>query len=122
MLVRAEIDSLAAHEVKSSTITIAEGDAKKIELIGDATAEIYQKHKNILGQNATMAIEMLKKVSEGNVKITPDVLVTGDNGGGLLDVLLSQLIKKGITDKSLSSEISDIEEVPQNKGADNKKA
>ena len=71
-----------------------EGEAKKIEAIGQATAEAYRKQNAALGQQAITAIEVIKRVAEGNIRITPDILVAGDKGG-LLDVLLAQLVKKG---------------------------
>jgi len=47
-----------------------------------------------LGQQAVTAIEVIKKIAEGNVRITPDILVAGEHGS-LLDVLISQLVQKG---------------------------
>ncbi|HET6418869.1 MAG TPA: hypothetical protein VFG19_01855, partial [Geobacteraceae bacterium] len=52
-----------------------------------------RKQNAALGQQAITAIEVIKKVAEGNIRITPDILVAGDKGG-LLDVLLAQLVKK----------------------------
>jgi len=95
-LVKAEIDSQAAHEVKSSTITKAEGQARKIELVGQANADAYRKQSESLGQQAVTAIELLNKISSGNVRITPDILVSGENGS-LLDALLAQMVQNGGT-------------------------
>ena len=95
-LVKAEIESMAAHEVKSSTITIAEGDARRIELIAQATADAYRKQSESLGQQAITTIELLNKVADGKVRITPDILVSSDNGS-LLDVLLGQMVRNGGT-------------------------
>ncbi len=69
-----------------------EGEAKKIEAIGQATAAAYRKQNEALGQDAITAIELIKKVAEGNVRITPDILVA--EKGGLLDILLAQFVKK----------------------------
>ena len=93
-LVEAEINSQAAYEVKSTTITVAEGNAREIELIGQATADAFQKQSAALGQQAIAAIELINKIAAGKVRITPDILVAGEKGG-LLDVLLAQLVKKG---------------------------
>jgi hypothetical protein len=43
---------------------------------------------------AVTAIELIKKIAEGNVRITPDILVAGEKGG-LLDILLAQFVRKG---------------------------
>jgi regulator of protease activity HflC (stomatin/prohibitin superfamily) len=104
-LVKAEIGVKVADQQKQKTIVLAQGDAegirlrgegeaKKIEAIGQATAEAYRKQNAALGQEAITAIEVVKKVAEGNIRITPDILVAGEKGG-LLDILLAQLVKKG---------------------------
>jgi len=94
-----------ADQQKQKTIVLAQGDAesvrlrgegeaKKIEAIGQATAEAYRKQNQALGQQAITAIEVMKKVAEGNIRITPDILVAGEKGG-LIDILLAQMVKKG---------------------------
>ncbi|MFH0810416.1 MAG: SPFH domain-containing protein [Pseudomonadota bacterium] len=104
-LVKAEIGVKVADQQKQKTIVLAQGDAegirlrgegeaRKIEAIGQATAQAYREQNAALGQEAITAIEVMKKVAEGNIRITPDILVAGENGG-LLDVLLAQLVKKG---------------------------
>jgi regulator of protease activity HflC (stomatin/prohibitin superfamily) len=104
-LVKAEIGVKVADQQKQKTIVLAEGEAesvrlrgegeaKKIEAIGQATAEAYRKQNEALGQQAITAIEVIKKVAEGNIRITPDILVAGEKGG-LMDILLAQLVKKG---------------------------
>jgi len=96
-----------AEQQKQKTIVLAQGDAegvrlrgegeaKKIEAIGQATAEAYRKQNAALGQEAITAIEVIKKIGEGNVRITPDIQVAGEKGG-LLDILLAQFVKKGAT-------------------------
>ena len=103
-LVKAEIGVKVADQQKQKTIVLAEGEAegirlrgegeaKKIEAIGQATAEAYRKQNAALGQQAITAIEVIKKVAEGNIRITPDILVAGEKGG-LLDILLAQFVKK----------------------------
>ena len=104
-LVTAEIGVKVAEQQKQKTIVLAQGDAegvrlrgegeaKRIEAIGQATAAAYRKQNEALGQEAVTAIELIKKVAEGNVRITPDILVAGEKGG-LLDILLAQFVKKG---------------------------
>ncbi|MBJ6723434.1 hypothetical protein JFN93_01820 [Geomonas sp. Red875] len=104
-LVKAEIGVKVADQQKQRTIVLAQGDAegvrlrgegeaKKIEAIGQATAEAYRKQNAALGQQAITAIEVIKKIAEGNIRVTPDILVSGEKGG-LLDVLIAQMVKKG---------------------------
>ena len=115
-LVKAEIGVKVADQQKLKTIVLAQGDAegirlrgegeaKKIEAIGQATADAYRKQNAALGQEAITAIEVFKKVAEGNIRITPDILVAGDKGG-LLDILLAQMVKKGRATVAVESESS----------------
>lgn len=102
-LVKAEIDVKIATQQKQQNITLAEGkgqstaleeqgiatgiasvgraEAEKISAIGHATAQAYQKQAEALGPQAMSIIEIMKQVSLGNIKITPDILVqsAGDN-------------------------------------------
>jgi regulator of protease activity HflC (stomatin/prohibitin superfamily) len=101
-LVKAEIDVQIATQQKQQAITLAEGrgqstrleqqgvaagieavgraEGEKVRAIGYATAEAYTKQALALGQSAMATIEVMKQISGGKVKITPDVLVQG--GGG----------------------------------------
>ena len=45
---------------------------------------------------------MIKKVSVAGVRITPDILVAGKKGG-MLDILLAQLVKKGAAEPGKSA-------------------
>jgi len=98
-LVKAEIDVQIAAQQKQQTIILAEGksqstsleqqgiangiasvgnaEAQKINAIGQATAEAYNKQAEALGQYPLSIIEIMKQVAQGNVKITPDILVQG---------------------------------------------
>ena len=101
-LVRAEIDVQIATQQKQQSIILAEGksqstsleqqgiangiasvgdaEAKKINAIGQATAEAYSKQADALGQYPLSIIEIMKQVAHGNIKITPDILVQSGEG------------------------------------------
>jgi len=105
-LVKAEIDVQIANQKKQEAVILAEGqgtstrlqqegiaagisavgkaEGEKIRAIGQATAEAYAKQASAVGQTPLALIEIMKRVSEGNVKITPDIVVSGggDGGGG----------------------------------------
>ena len=112
-LVTAEIGVKVAEQQKQKTIVLAQGDAegvrlrgegeaKRIEAIGQATAAAYRKQNEALGQEAVTAIELIKKIAEGGVRITPDILVSGEKGG-LLDILFAQLVRKGAAEPGKSA-------------------
>ncbi|MCX5784433.1 MAG: SPFH domain-containing protein [Elusimicrobia bacterium] len=113
-LVKAEIDVQIATQQKQQSITIAEGrgqstkleqqgiaggieavgraEGEKIRAIGDATAQAYTKQALALGQSPLAVIEIMKRVSEGKIKITPDVLVQGASGEGASSNVLAAFI------------------------------
>ena len=101
-LVKAEIDVKIATQQKQQNIILAEAksesirleqlgiaagiasvgkaEAEKISAIGQATAGAYQEQANALGQYPMSIIEIMKQVAQGNIKITPDILVQGSDG------------------------------------------
>jgi len=103
-LVKAEIDVAIANQKKQEAVILAEGkgtstrleqegiaagiaavgraEGLKIQAIGQATAEAYAKQAAAVGQTPLALIEIMKRVSEGNVKITPDIVVSGGGDGG----------------------------------------
>jgi uncharacterized membrane protein YqiK len=121
-LVKAQIDVQIATQQKQQAITLAEGrgqatrleqegaaagveavgraEGEKIRAIGQATAEAYQKQALALGQNPLAVIEVMKQIADGKVKITPDILVQGPqggDGGGTLAALIASLMAGGLT-------------------------
>ncbi|MCP5101793.1 MAG: hypothetical protein GY950_00355 [bacterium] len=67
----------------------------KIRAVGLARAEGYEAQVRALGQIPTALVNAINALSEGNMKIIPDVLVTGGGGGmGSLEGLAATLIKK----------------------------
>ncbi len=67
----------------------------KIRAVGLARAEGYEAQVRALGQIPTALVNAINALSEGNMKIMPDVLVTGGSGGpGSLEGLAATLMKK----------------------------
>lgn len=104
VLVAAEVDAKVAEQQRLRTVTIARGDSEKITLegqgeankvlaIGQATAQAYQQISAAVGPTGLVNIELMKLIAGGNIKITPDMLVTGNDGGLLLNALMSNMLK-----------------------------
>lgn len=114
-LVEAEIGVKISEQTKLKTIRFAEGEAEstriraegeakgirakgeaegaKILAIGESTAKAYELQNKAIGKQGVTAIEVAKQVASGNVKVTPDFLIQGENNiGGLLSGYLTQLI------------------------------
>ncbi len=67
-------------------------EAAKVEALGLAEAEGYRAQREAIGELATSLVAVAKAVSEGQVKVVPDVLVTG-GGGGALDGLAATVMQ-----------------------------
>ncbi|MGE5422226.1 MAG: SPFH domain-containing protein [Ignavibacteriales bacterium] len=101
-IVAAEIGVKVAEQEKIKTITIAEGNSSRVKLegqgeaekilsIGKATAEAYRQTREAIGPQSVALIELMKLISSGNVKITPDIQAGGD-AGSLINVLLAKML------------------------------
>ncbi|MBL8027084.1 MAG: hypothetical protein JNL74_11770 [Fibrobacteres bacterium] len=121
-LVKAEIDVQIATQQKQQAITLAEGkglatryeqegvaagveavgraEGEKIRAIGQATAEAYTKQAMAVGASPLAIIEIMKQISNGQIKITPDVLVQGSDASGgqsnTLSAFIASLMAKGM--------------------------
>ncbi len=117
ILMEAEIGVKIAEQTKLKTIRFAEGEAEstriraegeakgiiaignaegsKILAIGESTAKVYELQNKSIGQQGVTAIEIAKQIAMGQIKVTPDFLVQGDEStGGLLSGYLLKLISK----------------------------
>ncbi len=101
-IVAAEIGVKVAEQDKIKTITIAEGNSDRVKLegqgeaekilsIGKATSEAYRLTREAIGPESVALIEIMKLISSGSVKITPDIMAGGDNGS-LINVLLARML------------------------------
>ncbi|MGE5403885.1 MAG: SPFH domain-containing protein [Candidatus Saccharibacteria bacterium] len=101
-IVSAEISVKVAEQEKIRTITIAEGNSNRVKLegageaekilqIGKATAEAYTLTRSAIGSESVAMIELMKLVSAGNIKITPDIVAGGDSAS-LMNVIMSRIL------------------------------
>ncbi len=114
-LVEAEIGVKIAEQNKQKAIRFAEGEAESIRIkaegeakgikakgeaegtrilaVGQATATAYELQNKAIGQQGVTAIEIAKQIAAGNIKVTPDFLIQGENNvGNLLSGFLTKLI------------------------------
>ncbi len=89
---------VAAHasvEISKSSaaamVAAAEGEARQIELRADANSAAYQKLIAEIGREGLIGIEMLKLVRDGQIKITPEVYVSGDSAGPMTALAATML-------------------------------
>jgi regulator of protease activity HflC (stomatin/prohibitin superfamily) len=112
-LVSAQISVQIAEQTKQRTILEAEGRARAIEVegaaegqrilaIGTATAEAYEKQVAAVGQANLAGIEVTKSIAGAGLKITPEIQISGDGGGGgnVFSAFIAQLLASNRTASS----------------------
>ena len=83
----------AAGDAESQRVR-AQGEAEAIRTVGKAKAEAYTVGVSSLGRDNYTLVQLMQTVGDKNVKVTPDVLVSGAQGGGsLLDAFVGLLAK-----------------------------
>jgi uncharacterized membrane protein YqiK len=91
----AEAKALEGSGEGKRLTAIGDGEASKIAAIGEATAQAYSKQQAAIGEEAIKQIKIVELIAaaiqNGNIKIVPDVLVTG--GGSAADGLMGMLTK-----------------------------
>jgi uncharacterized membrane protein YqiK len=116
-LVEAEIGVKIAEQNKQKAIKFAEGEAESIRIkaegeakgikaigdaegskilaMGEATAKAYELQNTAIGGQSVTAIEIAKQIALGNIKVTPDFLIQGENNtNNLLSAFLTKIISK----------------------------
>jgi uncharacterized membrane protein YqiK len=71
----------------------ASGEAEAVRLVGDGKADAYRAGVEALGPEGYRALQLMQLIGEGQVRIVPDVSVTGGNGAGLAEALLALLTR-----------------------------
>lgn len=91
----------------TKTQNIGDAEASIIQAKGEAQAKAYSDQVSALTAQGVTMVEVVKAISAAGLKITPDVQVsgsgTGVDGNGLVQVLLSQMIRQQQPDKSAAA-------------------
>ncbi|HYP29095.1 MAG TPA: SPFH domain-containing protein [Blastocatellia bacterium] len=77
-------------------LATGKAEAEKVRLMGESRGVAYAEQVNALGSQGVSLIETLKVIGENGVRITPDVLASGnspDGAGGIGALLLMNLFK-----------------------------
>lgn len=79
-------------------------DAGKIRAVGDAEAEVIKKKTEAMGTAEFAQVQITKYLAENNIKIVPEILVTGsEDSGGMISALMGNELFKNI--KKENSEV-----------------
>ncbi|MGA9379567.1 MAG: flotillin family protein [Phormidium sp.] len=77
----------------SAKISQAHGEAESIRVTGEAKADAYKAGVNSLGSQSYTALQLMQVIGDRNVRVVPDVAVSGNSqGSGLVDGLMGMLL------------------------------
>jgi uncharacterized membrane protein YqiK len=92
-VVTAEQGVTIAELAAAAAVKQANGEAEAIRLTGDAKAAAYEAGVHALGSQAYTALQLMQVIGDRNVRVVPDVAVSGNSSGaGLMDGLMGMLM------------------------------
>ncbi|WP_038171504.1 SPFH domain-containing protein [Verrucomicrobium sp. BvORR106] len=100
--------SVRKSEGEAESIRLrANGEADAIRATGNAKAEAYTAGVESLGHQNYAMLQLMQIIGERNVRVVPDVAVTGAQGGsGLLDALMAMMVKRDTLPQRPASELN----------------
>lgn len=101
-LVDAEYAVKTSVERAKAQIESAKGEAEQIRITAEARKQSYDLLASAIGKDGVTLLESLRFVKEGQIRITPDVLVQGGSGvseGGMNDALAATILRQQMTTK-----------------------
>ncbi len=76
----------------AAAVGMASGEAESIRLTGEAKADAYRSGVSALGSQAYTALQLMQVIGDRQVRVVPDVAVSGSSGGGLLDAMMGMMV------------------------------
>lgn len=94
-----------AEGIRDATKSKADGTSYQSKVEGEGVAAAYRAQVEALGKDSVAVLKALEEIRDGKIVITPEILVQGggDTTGSLVNVLLSQMIRKPSTEKTKST-------------------
>jgi hypothetical protein len=94
-LVEAEFAVKTAGERAKAQIETAKGEAERIRITAEARKQSYDLLAAAIGKEGVTLLESLRLVQEGNIRITPDILVQGASSDhGINDALAATILRQ----------------------------
>jgi uncharacterized membrane protein YqiK len=103
---QAEATKLTASAEAERISKTGLAEAEKIMAIGKSTAESYQLQVSAMGGDNFTKYKITEEIGKGNIKVIPDVLITGSNGSeggisGLLGIKLMEMMDANNENQSI---------------------
>jgi uncharacterized membrane protein YqiK len=76
-----------------------DADASAIRAVGAAKAEAYQLGIEAVGAGGYTAMQMASILGENHVKLVPDIAVSGDGAGGLVNAMIARMLSAGASEQ-----------------------
>jgi len=83
---------LRAQGQAASVRVTGEAEAAALRAVGAAKAEAYKAGVAAVGEASYAAMQIATILGENNVKVVPDIAVSGDGAGGMANVMLAKLV------------------------------
>jgi uncharacterized membrane protein YqiK len=98
----AEAESLRVNSIaQAESVRVkAIAEAESIEKVGAARAKAYEASAKALGPKNLAAIEIINKLAEKNIKITPDIYAGGNSDGNNMQGLIMASILSNLQEKN----------------------
>lgn len=102
----AEATKMKAQAEAERIEVTGKAEASKISDIGKSTAEAYQLAVHALGGDAFTRLKVTEEIAKGNIKIIPDILISGANGesGGVAGLMGLKMIEILSSNKDASKD------------------
>src|SRR5436190_883069 len=89
-----------AEGVRDATRIQADGNAAAIRMVGEAQADAYHAQADVLGSDRVALVKVMEEVRDGNIRVTPDTLVTAGGDGSGAGTLLTAYLAKLLTESN----------------------
>jgi len=99
-LVEAEFAVKTAGERAKAQVETAKGEAERIRITAEARKQSYDLLAAAIGKDGVTLLESLRLVQEGNIRITPEVLVQGTGSEhSITDALSATILRQQLQPK-----------------------
>jgi uncharacterized membrane protein YqiK len=92
-----------AHGDAEATKLRAIGESQAIQATGQAKAKAYLAGVEALGVQGYTAVQLMQIVGERQVRVVPDVSVSGGSGSGMVDGLMGLLLRHEIKENGVAA-------------------
>jgi uncharacterized membrane protein YqiK len=86
---------LRAEGAAAAVRMAGDGEAAAVRAVGAAKAEAYRQGIEAVGASGYTAMQLASILGENRVKLVPDIAVSGDGTGGLVNAMIARMVAGG---------------------------